>query len=115
MLKPADPPPGGAPERPVGELIHQLIDDAKAYANAEVALLKAIAAQKGRALVLPAALLGVAFLCSLAGISALALGVVMSLAWVLGPLLAGLVGLLVFSAIAGGLGWVAAKRLKDLL
>lgn len=115
MLKPADPPPGAGPERPIGELIHQLIDDAKAYANAEIAVVKAIAAQKGRALILPAALLGLASLCGLAGISALALGVVMSLAWVLGPLLAGLVGMLVFSAIAGVLGWVAVNRLKDIL
>ncbi len=114
MLKRVDPSPGAEPERPVGELIHQLIDDAKSYAVAELALLKTIAAQKGRALLLPAALFGAAFLCALAGVVALALGVVMSLAWILGPLLAGLAGLLIFAAIAGGLGWVALQRLKDL-
>ena len=35
--------PGGA-ERPVGELVHQLVEDGKAYARAEIGLAKAIAA-----------------------------------------------------------------------
>lgn len=111
MLKPVDPPPG---ERPVGELVHQLIEDVKAYARAELALVKAIASQKASALVLPAALFGAAFLCALAGVVALAMGVVMSLAWILGPLLAGLAGLLVFGAIAGGLAWFAVQRIRNL-
>ena len=114
MLKPVDPMPGAPDERSVGALIHQLIEDAKAYARAEFALVKAIASAKAGALVLPAALLGVAFLCALAGVVALAFGVVMSLAWILGPLLAGVAGLVIFSAIAGGLAWFALQRLKDM-
>src|SRR6478735_9952057 len=101
MLKPADPGPP-PPERPVGELVHELIEQGKAYARAEIGLAKAIAAAKGKALAIPAAMFGVAFICALAAVTALAVGVVLALARVLGPLLGGLAGLLIFAAVAGG-------------
>lgn len=109
MLKPVDP---GPPERPVGELVSQLIDEGKAYARAEIGLVKAIAAAKGKALVIPAAMFGAAFICALAAITALAVGVVIGLAKFIGPLAAGFIGMLIFAAIAGGLGWYGAERLK---
>lgn len=110
MLKPVDPAPQG--ERPIGELVSELIDDGKAYARAEFDLAKAIATAKARALAMPAALFGAAFVFALAAVTALAVGVVMSLAKLIGQLLAGLVGLLIFAAIAAGLGWYGAERLK---
>ena len=113
MLKPVDP--GPRPERPVGELVHELIEDGKAYARAEIGLAKAIAAAKGKALVLPAILFGAAFILALAAVTALALGVVMALAKFLGPLLAGIVGLLIFAAIAGACAWYGAGRLSKAL
>lgn len=114
MLKPADlgPPP---PDRPVGELIHQLIDDGKAYARAELDLAKAIAGAKARALALPAALLGIAVICALAAITALAVGVVIALSRFIGPLAAGFIGMLIFAAIAGALGWYATERVRRIL
>lgn len=111
MLKPADPGPP-PPERPVGELVHELIEQGKAYARAEIGLAKAIAAAKGKALAVPAALFGVAFICALAAISALAVGVVTALARFVGPLAAGLVGMLIFAATAGGLSWYGYQRLR---
>jgi hypothetical protein len=114
MLKPADPGPP-PPERPVGELVHELIEDGKAYARAEIGLLKAIAAAKGRALALPAALFAAAFVFALAAVTALAVGVVNALATVIGPLAAGFVGLLIFAAIAGALGWYGYERLRRAL
>ena len=71
MLKPADPGPP-PPERPIGELVHELIEDGKAYARAEIGLVKAIAAEKGKALILPAILFGLAVIFALAAITALA-------------------------------------------
>jgi hypothetical protein len=111
MLKPAEtgPPP---PERPVGELIHELIEEGKAYALAEIVLLKAIATAKGKALALPAALFGLAFVCALASITALAVGVVIGLETFIGPLAAGFIGMLIFSAVAGLLGWYGYNRLR---
>jgi len=111
MLKPADPgaPP---PDRPIVELVHELIDDGKAYVRAEIALLKAIAAAKGKALALPAGLFAAAFICALAAATALAVGVVLGLERFIGPLAAGFVGMLIFAAIAGGLGWYGYERLR---
>jgi sorbitol-specific phosphotransferase system component IIBC len=114
MLKPADPGPP-PPERPVGELVHELIEDGKAYARAEIGLLKASAAAKGRALALPAALFAAAFVFALAAVTALAVGVVNALATLIGPLAAGFVGLLIFAAIAGALGWYGYERLRRAL
>jgi hypothetical protein len=111
MLKPVDPGANKA-ERPVGELVHELIEDGKAYARAEIGLAKAIAAAKGKALALPAALFGAAFLFALAGVTALAVGVVLALETFIGPLAAGFIGLLIFFAIAGGLGWIGYQRLR---
>jgi protein-S-isoprenylcysteine O-methyltransferase Ste14 len=111
MLKPVDPGPHKA-ERPVGELVHELIEDGKAYARAEIGLVKAIAAAKGKALALPAALFGAAFLFALAGVTALAVGVVISLETFIGPLAAGFLGMLIFFGLAGGLSWWGYQRLR---
>ena len=112
MLKPRDDlgPPDN--ERPVGELVHQLIEEGKAYAHAEIALARTIATAKGKALILPAALFGIAFILALAAVTALAVGVVIALAKFLGPLLAGIAGLLIFAGLAGGCGWYGAQRIR---
>ena len=110
MLKPVDP--GPPEERPIGELVHELIEEGKAYARAEFGLLKALATAKAKALVIPAALFGIAFVLALAGVTSLAVGVVMALAKFMGPLAAGIVGLVIFAAIAGGLAWYGVKRLR---
>jgi hypothetical protein len=113
MLKPVDPGPDQ--ERPIGDLVHELIEEGKAYARAEIGLAKAIATAKGKALIVPAILFGTAFILALAGVTALAVGVVMALAKFIGPLAAGFIGLLIFGAIAGLLGWYGAQRLsRDL-
>lgn len=118
MLKPSDPamaPAEPGEERPVGELVHQLVEDGKAYAQAEFGLVKTIAAQKAGALALPAALFAAAFVLLQAGVNALAVGVLLAIESALGPLLAGVLAFLIFSAIAGGLAWWAMKRInRDL-
>jgi len=106
--------PGGA-ERPVGELVHQLVEDGKAYARAEIGLAKAIAAAKASALALPAGLLAAALFVAMAALNALAFGVVLALAKFVGPLLAGLIGMLVFALLAGGLAWYGIKRIGSVL
>lgn len=113
MLKPVEPTP--PPERPIGELVSELVEEGKAYAYAELDLAKAIAAAKARALAMPAALFGVAFILALAAVTALAVGVVIALAKFIGPLLAGIVGLLIFAAVAGGLAWWGVERAKSAL
>ena len=111
MLKPVDPGPL-PPERSIGELVHELIENAKAYARAEIGLGKAIAKAKGKALAIPAALFILAFVCALAAVTALAVGVVIALETFVGPLAAGFVGMLLFAAVAGLLGWTGYQRLR---
>jgi hypothetical protein len=110
MLKPVDPDP--ATERPVGEIVHELIEEGKAYARAEIGVVKAIVASKGKALALPAAMFAAAFIFALAAVTALAVGVVIALETFIGPLAAGFIGMLIFAAIAGGLGWYGYQRLR---
>ena len=113
MLKPADQPAIGPDEdRPVGDLVHQLVEDGKAYAKAEVDLAKAIATAKGKALAIPGALLGAALLFGIAAIGALATGIVLALAPLVGPLAAGFITLLIFAAIAGALAYVAIGKIR---
>lgn len=111
MLKPADPGPP-PPERPVGELVNELIEEGKDYVRAEIRLVKTIAIAKGKALALPAALFGAAFICALAAVTALAVGVVIALETFIGPLAAGFIGMLIFVAFAGLLGWYGYQRLR---
>ena len=113
MLKPVEPTP--PPERPIGELVHELIEEGKGYARAEIGLLKAIATAKGKALILPGVLLVVALLLAMSSITALVLGVVLALATLIGPLAAGVVGMLIFAAIAGGLAWWGVQRAREVL
>lgn len=112
MLKRTEPGNEPPPERPIGELVQELVEEGKAYALAELDVLKAIAAAKGKALVVPAVLFGAAFILALAAVTALALGVVLALVKFIGPLAAGLVGLLIFAALAGGCGWYGYQRAK---
>jgi len=100
-------------DRPVGQLVHELIEDGKAYARAELEVVKAIATAKADALKVPAILLGIAILLAVAAITALAVGVAMGLATLIGPLAGGIVAFLLFAAVAGGLGWYGAKRLRE--
>ena len=115
MLKPPNEPEAapGDNDRPVGELVHELIEDGKAYARAEISVVKAMATAKVAALKLPAILFGVAFLLALAAITSLAVGVAMGLATLIGPLAGGIVAFLLFAGVAGGLGWYGAKRLRE--
>src|SRR3954447_14507446 len=107
----SEPPPGG-PERPIGEIVGQLVDDGKAYARSEVEVAKAIAAAKTRALIWPAALFTVALLLAFASLAALAVGLFFALFAIMPALLAGLLSFAILAGIAALLGWIGANKLK---
>lgn len=113
MLKPVEPTP--PPERAIGELVQELVEEGKAYARAEIDLGKAIAAAKAKALALPAGLIVAALFIAMAALNALAFGVVLALAVLVGPLLGGIFGMLIFAAVAGGLAWYGIDRLRRAL
>ena len=111
MLKPADMPPPN--ERPVGDLVHQLVEDGKAFARAEIDVAKAIATDKANAYKLPAILIGGALFVLQSAVTALAVAVCMWLDPIIGPLLAGLVAFLVFGGIAGLMVWIGLRKIKE--
>ena len=117
MLKPADHQSDRLPrpedERPVGELVSDLVDNGKAYAKAEVAVAKAVALAKANALKLPVILFGTALVLLLTAMNVLGVGAMLGLAVLIGPVLAGLVVFLILAGIAGGLAWYGAKRLRE--
>lgn len=115
MLKPVDPEPKRpepGDERPVGEMVHQLVEDGKAYAKAELEVAKAMAADKGKALGVPTAMLGGAFLFLQAAVTILGVTIFFGLMPLMGPVLAGLLAFLIFAAIAAGLAKFAIEKAK---
>ena len=115
MLKPADPPTEPNRERPIGEFVHQLVADGKAYAEAELGVAKAIASAKASSLKGPAVLLGTAFLFAQAAATVLAMALFLVLVPLAGPLLAGIAAFAIFAGIAAGLGWRAAQMIRRSL
>jgi hypothetical protein len=85
-----DAPAGEPQEESIGDLLGRLVEDGRAYAEAEIALVKAIAAHRAvrarRAAILLAAGILLIFLAALA----LMFGAVLGLAALLGPMGAGL-------------------------
>jgi hypothetical protein len=113
MLKPANEPmqePGD--ERPIGEVVHQLIEEGKAYAKAEAELAKAQALARAAGLKAPAILLFSALLFAQAAVSVLAVTIALTLSPMIGPLGGGLVAVLLAGGAAAGLGWLGVQKLK---
>ncbi len=113
MLKPnAEPMQDPDDERPIGEVVHQLIDEGKAYAKAELDLAKAQALAKANELKVPAVLLFAALLFAQAAVTVLAVTIALALAPRIGPLGGGLVAVLAAGGAAGLLAWLGLERLK---
>ena len=114
MLKPADMPPAGS-ERPIGELVSQLVNEGKAYARAEADLAKAIASAKAKALATPLILFALALFVAMAALNALAVGIVLALYTLTSPLLAAIIGFVLIGAVAGLLAWIGVIKLRKAL
>lgn len=110
--------PHGAPSEekpvPLGDLVRQLVDEANATVNAEIALLKArgeLAAQGAK----KSSIWGViALMTALVALLAFAFGVILALATLVGPLAATFIvvaGLLLIAAFAA---WRAKAGVSDL-
>lgn len=114
MLKSADPAmrPEPGDDRPIGELVSQLVEEGKAYAQAEIGVAKAIASAKADRLKVSAILFGAAFLLLQAAVTVLAVALFFALLPLIGPLLAGIVAFAIFAGIAAGLGWQAVQMIR---
>jgi hypothetical protein len=114
MLKPTEPLPSGE-ERPIGDIVSDLVDDGKAYARAELNLAKAIASSKAAAFKAPMILLVAAALIGMAALNALAVAIFILLAMVMSPLLAAVLDFVLVGGTAALLGWLGVEKLRKLL
>lgn len=112
MLKPAA---DGRDGPSFGELATRLVEDAKAYARAELDLAKAVAADKTRSVRLAAILFGAALLLAIGAVTAIAIGMFVALAALIGPVLSGIVTFLVLGGISAGLAWLGVNKLNEAL
>jgi hypothetical protein len=113
MLKPADPTPP-RDERPIGEIVGDIVDEGKAYARAELKLARAIATAKARSLKTPAILLVTALFVGMAALNALAVGIMIALALVMSPILAALLSFALIGGVAALLAWFGVEKLRNL-
>jgi len=105
---------GDDEEKPIGELFEQLIDDGKAYAKAELGLVKANAEAKVEGAKKPALLGAASVLFLIAGVVVLCMTLALALATLIGPLAGGLIASMVSLAIAYGLYFLAVRELEKL-
>lgn len=99
-------------EAPIGELFGRLIDDGKAYAQAEIDLVRARAEGQVDRAKLPAMLGAGAIAFGIAAVIALVMTLVLTLGALLGPLGGGLLAVLIAGLVAAGLGLAAFKSWK---
>lgn len=112
MLKPTDPAPDGE-ERPIGEIVSNLVDEGKAFARAELDVAKAMAAARANALKAPVILLVAATFVGMAALNALAVAIFILLAMVMSPLLAAVLAFLLIGGTAALLGWLGVQKLRN--
>ena len=116
MLKTPDHPPSQVPpESSIGDIASQLVDDAKAYAKAEVGVAKAIAGEKANAVKTPLILLVGALFVAMGALNALCIAIFVALAALMGPVLAGIIAFLLIGAVAAAMAWIGYSRLRDAL
>ena len=96
----------------IGDLVHRLVEDAKAYAKAEVDVYKTIGAEKAASLRTPLILLVAAVFLGHAAFLALVATLFVGLAQVMQPALAGVVTVLILAVLAGLLGYVGVSKLS---
>ena len=96
----------------LGTVVTRVVDDAKAYAQAEVTLWKTVAGTRGSQAGIAAGLAAGAVVIALSAVVALLVGAILSLRPVMGPGWATLLVVVVALVLAGILGKMAATGFK---
>jgi len=102
------------PDESVGELVGRLIEDGRDYAAAELALLKEIARYRAARAKTGAILVGAGVTLLMSALTALVMGLVLTLAQLINPALAGLVVALVLALVGGLLAKAGVGGLASL-
>lgn len=99
----------GEPEG-VGDLFHRLVEDGKAYAQAEVNYYKTVGTERANALKVPAILGVLAIFFAHAAFLALCATLFVALASLMSDTLAGLLTVLILGGVGGLLGYLAYSK-----
>lgn len=99
-------------DRPIGELVSQLVDEGKSFARAEVALYKAKGQLAAKRSGMAAGLGGAALVLVIGTVGALLVGLILTLETLVGPLAATLIVVVAALALAGVLAMMAYSRFK---
>lgn len=103
-----------ADEESIGDLLSRLVEDGKQFARAELGYYRALAADKLDQARAGLILAGAAVLLLLAAAIALVVGLVLTLATLVGPGWATLIAVAVTLAVAGLLGWLAVRHFRGM-
>lgn len=101
-------------EKSIGELFGQLVDEGKAYAKAELGLVKAEAEAKVEGARKPAIFGAAALLFLIAGVVVLSITLALALATLIGPLAGGLISAAVTLGIAYAFYLLTMKEVEKL-
>lgn len=99
-------------DRPIAEFAGRLLDDGKAYAVAELELLRAKAEKTANAYRKPVILAAIAFGLALGALIVLCIAIVIALASLIGPWLGGLAATLLVVAAAATAAYCAKKAFE---
>ena len=110
----AEQPETETTEESIGDLVGRLAENGRAYAEAELEVIKAIARHRAARARKGAILVAVGATLLLSALTALVLGLVLGLAQLIHPALAGLAVCLVLAAIGGVLAWSGVGGLAAL-
>jgi hypothetical protein len=104
----------GDQEESIGALFGRLVEDGKGFARAEIGYYRAVAVDKLAQAKAGLILGGAAVLLALAAAIALIVGLVMTLATLVGPGWATLIVVVATIAIAALLGWLACRHFRRM-
>lgn len=116
MLRPVEvsPPASDPRDESIGELVSRLVEDGRAYARAELDLVKRIARHRAGRAKSGAILLGIGVTSLLCALTALVLALVLGLATLVGPFGAGMAVFAVLAGIGGLLAYAGVNGLAAL-
>lgn len=103
-----------AQEESIGELLGRLVEDGKGFARAELSYYRTLGTGKLAEAKAPAIFGAAALVIALSAVTALLVGLILTLATLVGPGLATLIVILATLALAGLLGWLAYQRVSRM-
>ncbi len=103
--------PANDADEGIGTLVHRAVEDARELAQAEIALVKAKAGERVTAYKNAAIFFGAAAVLALSAVTALLVGLILSLATLVGPGGATAIVVIATLAIAGLLALIGSKKM----